>query len=268
MTIVLNENDWADEMILNRTLGKKPFETLRRVARRYLDGGYAKKDVRRMLDTFLLQCDPGASLPRWSNALDGALNAAVKYPAIRIDSVCVTRAETETIDALEQVQARRLAFTLLCLAKYWGLVNGTDPGWVNCRDSDIMRMANINTSVRRQSALFRLLNEAGLISFSRKVDNTNVRVLFCRDGETAMRITDFRNLGYQYMLAHGGPFFVCENCGVTARITGGTQARRLKYCPECAHRIKLQQTVNSVMRSREDTGAERAARRKAESENV
>ena len=70
MTIVLNEHEWAEEMITSRSLGKKPYETLCRVARYYLDNGIPKKEVRRMLDTFLIQCDPTASLPRWANSLD------------------------------------------------------------------------------------------------------------------------------------------------------------------------------------------------------
>ena len=35
MSIVLKENDWAEKMIQSKSLGKKPSETLRRVARYY-----------------------------------------------------------------------------------------------------------------------------------------------------------------------------------------------------------------------------------------
>ena len=250
MTIVLNEHEWAEEMITNRTLGKKPFETLCRVARYYLDSGLSKRDVRKMLDTFLIQCDPTASLPKWSESLDKALSMACKYPAVAIDSIDISKAEIKTIDAISGKQQRRLAFTLLCLAKYWNAVNPKCDSWVNNKDSDIMRLANINTSIKRQSLMYANLADAGLISFSRKVDNTNVRVCFIEGGETAIKITDFRNLGYQYMMYHGEPYFVCKNCGITTRYSDPVKGRKKKYCRECAAQIEIQQNVNSVMRGR------------------
>lgn len=249
MTIVLNEHDWAREKIDSRSLGTKPFETLSRVAKYYIDKDYSKRDVRNMLDTFLLQCEPTASLPKWSETLDYAVTRALKYDAIKIDCIEITKPEMEMIDALEGKQIRRLAFTLLCLAKYWDVVNPQGDHWVNSKDSDIMRMANINTSIKRQSLMYYNLNEAGMVQFSKKVDNTNVRVCFITPGETVMAITDFRNLGYQYLKYHGEPYFECQNCGITVKHEN-TMGRKQKYCKDCAVEIHMRQTVNSVMRQR------------------
>lgn len=249
MTIVLNEHEWARDMIESRSLGAKPFETLSRVAKYYIDKDYSKKEVRGMLDTFLLQCDPTASLPKWSDTLDYAVARALKYDAIEIDGIEITKPEIERIDALGGKQIRRLAFTLLCLAKYWDVVNPHGDHWVNSRDSEIMRMSNINTSIKRQSLMYFKLNEFGMIQFSKKVDNTNVRVCFITPGDTAMVITDFRNLGYQYLKYHGEPYFECQNCGITVKFDNKT-GRKRKYCKECAVEIHMKQTVNSVMRQR------------------
>lgn len=249
MAIVLNEHEWARDMIESRSLGAKPFETLSRVARYYIDKDYSKKEVRSILDTFLLQCEPTASLPKWSETLDYAVARALKYNAIKIDGIEITKPEMECIDALDGKQIRRLAFTLLCLAKYWDIVNPQGDHWVNSKDSDIMRIANIKASIRRQSLMYFNLNEAGMIQFSKKVDNTNVRVCFIAPGEAAMVITDFRNLGYQYLKHHGEPYFECQNCGITVK-NSNTAGRKPKYCRECAVEIHMQQTVNSVMRQR------------------
>ena len=249
MTIVLNEHEWAREKIDSRSLGTKPFETLSRVAKYYMDKDYSKREVRNMLDTFLLQCEPTASLPKWSETLDYAVARALKYDAIKIDGIEITKPEMAKIDALEGKQIRRLAFTLLCLAKYWDIVNPQGDHWVNSKDSDIMRMANINTSIKRQSLMYYNLNEAGMVQFSKKVDNTNVRVCFMSPGDTAMVVTDFRNLGYQYLKYHGEPYFECQNCGVTVKAEN-TTGRKQKYCKECAVEIHMKQTVNSVMRQR------------------
>lgn len=249
MTIVLNEHDWAKERIETRTLGKKPFETLTRVAKYYLDNDYGKKDARKATEQFLLQCEPTASIPKWTDTLELALNRALKYDAIQIDSIDITAPEMAKIDALEGKQIRRLAFTLLCLAKYWNLVNPNCDSWVNNKDSEIMRMANINTSIRRQSLMYYNLNELGMVQFSRRVDNTNVRVCFIEDGDPVMTITDFRNLGYQYLKYHGEPYFECANCGLVIK-QNTSAGRKLKYCAECAAEVHTQQMVNSVMRQR------------------
>ena len=250
MTIVLNEHEWARDMIESRSLGAKPFETLSRVAKYYIDKDYSKKEVRGMLDTFLLQCEPTASLPKWSETLDYAVARALKYDAIKIDGIEITTPEMERIDALEGKQIRRLAFTLLCLAKYWDVVNPQGDHWVNSKDSEIMRMANINTSIKRQSLMYFNLNEAGMVQFSKKVDNTNVRVCFITPGETAMVVTDFRNLGYQYLKYHGEPYFECQNCGITTKLNDPVKGFKQKYCKECAVEVAMKQRVNSVMRQR------------------
>ena len=251
MSVVLRENDWAASMIQANSLGKKPSETLRRVARFYMDTYNINQDAaRKKLDLFLLQCDPTSSLPKWSDALDYAVSRACKYPAINIDHISVSKNEVEKIDSLEGKQIRRLAFTLLCLAKYWNIVTRKEDGWVNSKDNEIMSMANINTSIRRQSSMFGKLNELGMIQFSKKVDNTNVKVCFMEDGEEAIRIYDFRNLGYQYLMYHGEPYFTCENCGITTKVNDRGNRRRQKYCPECAAIIKMKQNIESVMRRR------------------
>ena len=253
MTIVLNEHEWAKEKLETRTLGQKPFETLSRVARYYLDHDYGKKDTRKAIEQFLLQCEPTASIPKWSDTLELALNRALKYDAIQIDNIHITAPEIARIDALEGKQVRRLAFTLLCLAKYWNIVNPNCDSWVNNKDSDIMSMANIKTSIKRQSLMYYTLNELGLIQFSRRVDNTNVRVCFIEDGDVVMTVSDFRNLGYQYLKYHGEPYFECVNCGLTTKINNPqnkNSAWKQKYCQNCAVEIDIQQRVNSVMRFR------------------
>ncbi len=250
MTIVLNEHEWANEMINSHSLGDKPYETFCRVAKYYLDKDYSKKEVRRLLDTFLIQCEPTASLPKWSDVLDYAVARASKYEAVMIDFIKITKPEMELIDHLESTQIRRLAFTLLCLSKYWNVVNPNGDSWVNSKDCEIMRMANINTSIKRQSSMYHQLNELGMIQFSKKVDNTNVKVTFAKPGETILKVTDFRNLGYQYLKFHGEPYFECQNCGLTVKRKNKGVGRPQKYCDSCAVEIKMQQIVNSVMSNR------------------
>lgn len=235
---------------MTHDLGGRPFETLRRVARYYLDKGYSPSDARLKLDRFMLECDPFVGLQKWSDTLDRAVSRAIKCPAVDIDSIDITAPEMDAIDALDGKQTKRLAFALLCLAKYWMIVRPNCDYWVNNRSVEIMELANISTSIKAQGEMFWALRNAGLIKFSKQVDNTSVRVCFATGGDVVVQIRDFRNLGYQYMMYHGEPYFVCVNCGITTKSKDPENKRRQKYCPECAAKMRLQQHVDAVMRFR------------------
>lgn len=250
MSIVLNEYEWAERAIKDKALGKKPYETLSRVAKYYTYKNYTRMEVRRLLDEFLLQCEPAVSLVTWSDTLDSAAKSATKYPLVMLDCVEITAPEMKRIDALPRKPIRRLAFTLLCIAKFMRSVSENTNYWVNTPDNEIMKMANISTSIKRQSSMFGQLKDEGMIRFSKQIDNLSVQVLFVEEGDVVLRVTDFRNLGYQYMKYHGEPYFECTHCGLTDKIKNPTNGRPQKYCPQCAAEIRTRQNVNSVMRRR------------------
>lgn len=251
MSLVLNEYDWAEKMIENHDLGRKPVETLSRVSKYYYENQYSKSEVRDLLDAFMLQCDPTVALPSWAGVLDKITKNISRYPLIRLDGVSVSQKELKRIESIKGAQLRRLAFTLLCVAKYWDHVSGRNDHWVNTSDKELMQMANINTSIKRQSLMFSELRELGLIQFSRKVDNLNVRVLFVSDGASVLHVQDFRNLGYQYQRIYDpSGYFECANCGLVSKAASPQRGRPQKYCTSCAAEVKTRQTVNAVMRCR------------------
>lgn len=250
MSIVLNEYEWAERAIANRSLGAKPTETLSRISRYYYANKYSKPDIRRLLDSFMLQCNSSVSLVKWSDTLDRLAKNSSKYPLICVGSIKITDMEMGAIKNLKGKQLQRLAFTLLCVAKYWDIVSDKNNHWVNSPDKEIMKMANINTSIKRQSAMFGELRDAGLIKFSKKIDNLNVQVCFMLSGQVVLEVHDFRNLGYQYLKYNGEKYFECENCGITVKMQNPNKGRPPKYCPDCAVELHTRQIVDSVMRQR------------------
>ena len=98
--------------------------------------------------------------------------------------------------------------------------------------------------------MFGELRESGFIRFSKKIDNLNVQVLFIEDGEPAVHIQDFRNIGYQYLKYCGEPYFDCVNCGLTVKIQEPSKGRKQKYCASCAVELHTRQKIESVMRRR------------------
>lgn len=264
MAIVLNEYEWAERMIASRKLGKKPGETLVRVAKYYFENRYSKREVRKMLDEFLMQCDPDASLVAWSSTLDKITKSASKYPPIQIDHICITAGELEWVGQLKSKQLRRLAFTMLCVTKYWNIISTSNNNWLNTEEKEIFQMANIAVPSRKQDLMYGELIRCGYLRQSKRIDNLNVQMLIPEtDDSIGLAVKDFRNLGYQYLKHCGEPYFECERCGITVREKEYTanrsmqysrkskdSGRRHKYCPACAAEVRLKQSVDSVMRRR------------------
>ena len=264
MSIVLNEYEWAERMITERKLGKKPHETLSRVAKYYFEKKCSKREVRKLLDEFLMQCDPDASLVAWSNTLDKITKSAAKYPPIQIDHIEVTVGELEWINGLDSKLLRRLAFTMLCVSKFWNIISANNNGWVNTDEKEIFQMANINVTSNKQDLMYGELIKRGYIRQSKRIDNLNVQMLPPEtDDVPGIVINDFRNLGYQYLKHYGDPYFKCEKCGITIRereyLSRSLQrdgrskdpGRRRKYCSACAVEARLKQNINAVMRRRD-----------------
>lgn len=250
MSIVLNEYALAEQILLDGVDGSPNFETLCRVAKYFCANGMKRREIMQELEKFLLRCDPYASTVLWRQSLEKAANAGMRYKIIQIERIIITEPELKIIRSLKGIQLQRLAFTLLCVAHYMIIVRPETDGWVNVRESEIMKMANINTSKKRCNLMYGQLIDLGLLKPSKKISNLNVRVNFIEEGDTALEITDMRNLGNQYMMYLGKPFFSCKNCGLTVKVPEGASKGKMKYCPECATKIHIQQTVNSVMRSR------------------
>ena len=251
--IILNEHEWAREKIEEPEFGKRPTETLRLIARYYLDQGYSKQQVRDKLDHYIIQCDRNASLVLWERAADSALKQALKRPAILIDEIIITKPELEVIDAIKGAQAQRLAFTVLCLSKYWDVCREDNNHWISSKHSDIMNMANIRASVKKQGSLFRQLEQDGLLKFPARIDAISMQIQYAQNGDVGLRINDFRNLGYQYLMYKGGDFFKCEECGIITKVKNPGVGRKQKYCPSCAPKVRTRQNVNAAMRSKTKT---------------
>lgn len=241
--IVLNESQWVEDAIQNASIGSKPSETLGRLARYYRGLGYKKHEIRKMLEEFLIRCDPSINVVRWQQVIENSIKYSQGRGLINIQQVSITKNELAKIGELPGLMLQRLMFTLLCLAKYGNAVNPNNNSWVNCDVRDILALANVKVTVKRQSLLFNDLWNADYIGFSKIVDNinVNVKIIDASDSDVAMQVDDFRSLGNQYMQHIGGGYITCKNCGVVVKLGANNQ----KYCRDCAVDINIQKTVEN-----------------------
>lgn len=230
MGIIINERDYAESALHTLDLGEHPTETLNCVAKLYRQQGFSRNVVQDKLATFLVRCDPQANVVKWQDTLNRIVKMAFKYPLLEIHSISVTKSEMQACQHIPGVLRQRLMFTLICLARLANKAHPENNNWVNRQDKEIFSLANIKVTQVKQSLLLNDLKELGLISFSKKVDNINIRVECICNDEPAVKITDFRNLGNQYMMRAGHKYMVCQSCGLVVPLTGNRQ----KYCKQCA----------------------------------
>lgn len=238
--IVLNEKACAEYALENLILGSKPTETLGRVARYYYSIGYKKKEIGSLLEDFMLKCDPTINIVKWQGVIDKLANMSDKYALFDIAGISITQSEMEKIQAIEGKMLQRLMFTMLCLAKYGNEISPTNNNWVNKKDKDIFTLSNITATLKRQSLMINDLWTLGYVGYSRVVDNINLNVkIVDNDSPEVLFVSDFRNLGNQYMRYCGEKFIECQSCGKVVRQNKNVQ----KYCTECATEINRQKTL-------------------------
>lgn len=253
MNIVLNENEWIENLIDNDTVPDNMFvkaDILRMIARYYLDKGYSKNDVYKKIEFIMLKHGQFKKRFVRMTKINCAINDALKQNAVCIEQITIYKNEIERINELKSKPARRIAFTFLCLAKYYNEVKQNNDCWVGVQYNEVMKMANVNTSTKRICDIISTMASAGMLQVSNKVNDTSVKVLFIGSGDIALELSDFRDLGNQYLKYCGEPYFTCVNCGLTVKYNDPRNYRNQKYCKKCAAEISLKNRIESVMRGR------------------
>ena len=233
--IVLNEKEYAEECLKNKAISTKPFYTLSILAKYYYHVcGYRKKKIASLLIDFMEKYYPRYDCNKldWDNSIEKIAANAGKYDLFEIDGVWVTEGELKVIEELHNKVLERLAFTMLCLAKLNNMRAPNNNGWVNYSAKDIFNLArisgNIESRYERLGALYRL----SLLELAKKNDNLSCRVTFIdNDSDNKIFISDFRELGYEYLKYKGENFAKCKECGILFRVS---KNGRQQYCPKCA----------------------------------
>lgn len=239
MNIILNEKRYVEDLIVNPAKENVTSQNIWLVAKYYRSLGCSKGKVVDALEHFVLRNDPTCNLVSMGGMIERAAKNASKRKLLQLESIPITFAEIGVVDALDSVRERKVLFTLICLAKLSNEISGTTKSWVNHSMKEIFALANMhNMTNERKSLLIHSLYEKDLIAFSKRIDNTNIRVKCINyDSDVCMRISDYRNLGNQYMKYNGGSYFECESCGLVVKKTGQWQ----RYCTDCADKIVKEQ---------------------------
>lgn len=244
----MNERRRAEDILSSVQATTNPIHNVYLLSRYYYAQGMRQKEVLEKIEDYLRQF-PFLVLPKWQQTVDKIVAKAKGKGLIEIEYVGITEKELAEIAKLRKESLKKLAFTLLCIAKYFNTIRPENSSWVNTPDKDVFRMADIRTlDSKRQQKLIRELHLLGMVGYSKVVDNVNLRVLFVdTETEPVLRIYQFDDLGYQYLECIGDPSIVhCKCCGKLIKKT----SKRLDYCPDCAQDARRASTQKAVQKHR------------------
>ena len=252
MPVVLNEKKQAEYIIEKGEVGNKPTSTLFLLAKYYRQKeNLNKEQTFNKLNEFMEKNYKNYNSATWEDIIEDISKKANKYPLREIDYIEITKSEIDIIRNVCDIKYEKLLFTMLCYAKLYNKISDKNNGWVNTDIKELFRVARV--SVRYRNDKFLYLNDletAGLISFSNKNDNLNLRVDFIDDdSETILRVDDFRELGYEYLNYIGdGKFIRCECCKRLIR----KKSNKQKYCTDCYKRINSDMTNERQKKNRKN----------------
>lgn len=247
--IILNEREFAEECLQTLETDIDTYSTLMILAKYFFSYGYKDEEVYDRLINFLVDSQSveyAGSKQYWENTCESIVKKAVKYPLLEIDGVWVTHKEFEEIKKISNSPLERLAFTLLCLAKYSKEKNGTY--WVNFGYKDIFSMARVTCKADDRVIKVRDLILRGYLSLAKQIDNLSLKITFADEDTTEFSeengdlfVSDFRELGYEYRKYRGENFIRCAECGI---LTKGGVRNSKRYCSKCAGKNNGAKIIN------------------------
>ena len=233
--IVLNEKKYAIECLENGFVGRKPFFTLSIIAKYYYYClNYKKSKIEMLLNDFMFKnYSIGYQSDRlsWQDTIEKIVKKVNNYTLLELDGVKITKSELKTISGIGNPNKERVMFTILCLAKFGIARNPQSNGWVNTDSKEIFKMARVSCKAKERELYIGDLCDRGLLELPKRNDNVSLRVTFIDDGDEELFISDFRELGYEYLKYKGENFIRCAECGI---LTRGNKYGNKRYCKDCA----------------------------------
>ena len=163
-----------------------------------------------------------------------------------LDYIPIYESELSVISSLQNDRQRKFLFTLYALARYMN----TD-GWINKKDSkslsEVFKLANITLTNDKRNELLNAMYSSGYIYFGKKIDNLNIKVNLIPEGEVIYKLTEFQNIGNQYIGNFKKGYKQCQRCGKKIKYIG----KKKLYCDDCGKEVNKLQTKERMKNMRE-----------------
>lgn len=252
MPIVMNERQYIEDILKNGGFGENYSFTCCLLARYYHSLGCSNKEIREKIRDIINERLPTTYEGKVNRWIDRAMSTAGKYTLYDADEIRVSREECERIKAIHSdkfsdEKLQRLAFTLLCFAKF-NFAKGVKRGWVNTVQRVVFKSADIlKLSTTYQCLYYHELYKVGYVGFGRRPDNDNIRVVKFGGKDAEIVVTDINAAGLFWEQYCGKKFTECKRCKKMIPVTNG----RNMYCGECAVEIDRQNKLEIMRQKRQ-----------------
>ena len=227
----MNERKESENIIANGNINTNTASKLFLLAKYYRAIGESTQQIRDSLSCIMADKYNNYNPDDWDEIIQKYSNKSANYNLVEIDEIPITKNELKTISQINNKKLKKVAFTILVLAKFCNMKNPNNNNWVLVDEYSVFKRARITGTIQAQFSCFYELSKMDLITYSRKVDNINVRVGFIDNtSDIVLKITDLRELGYQYLMYCGEKFIKCAECGIVTRATSHNK----RYCKNCA----------------------------------
>ncbi len=243
MNLILNEKEIVDKALKEGYIDQnKPSKTVIMLTKYYLGEGKTKKETFDLIDKFMSKNYKNYKFINWQSKINKEINKTYKkgdFELFQLDNIIIYHEELVVIKNINDLKLEKLAFALLVYAKIYNKINGNNTNWVNSELKYVFSDAKIYINIKNQMLMINKLVNLDLIRVSRKVDCTNIIVLFARNnGNIAFKIDNFQNIIYYYLkLFNPKRFKECKECGALIKIT----SNHIMYCRNCWKEIRLEQ---------------------------
>lgn len=231
----------AKEVDLNN-----PTNTIRKLARyNFYINGYKKTKNYDSIVEYMTNNFKDFSEMVYQKAIYGCIRDVEKTPLKNIDVVKITKSELDEISSLDDIKKQKLAFVLLCTAKYRDQYNPGNGHKTDISATDLYKMARVVLPVSERNIYLHFLVKDGLVEAHNNSKSKNKKLLFVSEDDTdevvmELHEIDYKELAYVYMSwkNNGEGFTKCQRCGKTIK---QSKTRPRKYCEDCAEIIITEQ---------------------------
>ena len=185
--------------------------------------------------------------------IEDFIKNAHKFGFKSVESVKITRKELNFIASLGNIRLEKVAFVLLCIAKYECYYHDEPKYWICWPLNAISKLARVHVTKNENLKLFRELVLTGAIESNSSGVNLYEHILFVSDGkddEVVLELSenDYKELAYTYLYYKNGfsGYIHCEKCGRLVK----QKSNRQKFCDECAAINEQENIKNRVRRYR------------------
>lgn len=259
--IVTNERAYAESVLdgTAKRMFEKPQPTLNILAKYFFSAGLDKPGISEKLSEYISKNHLANSREQCKSMISGAMKKLGKYPLTEIQEITVSEPEMSMIMGIKSQRYKahnaktlqKLAFSLLCLAKY-RLMSGRNKPWVNIDIDKLFKIANTDCSSLETQIMHLLdLKNLGLIEVASSSSGSAFNVLYITPGDPEIAVSDLNDCGKVYEQYLGTPYIRCEYCGGLTKI----KSNRTKYCDECYIQNNREKTLLRMRKRRADAKA-------------